>query len=109
MLYDVILEAVNPAFRNPTIAALVTLARRRETQAGTLIIGSCGYGLNEAMHLIARTPCPILEGVTQEEAEEAKRHLEAGFFPPDKDWKRPTAGMPCCTVIVRQSADATAG
>jgi hypothetical protein len=92
MLYDVILEAVNPAFRNPTVAALVTLAH---------------VGIRGAIHIIEQAPCPVLERRTHKEAQEAKRHLEAGFFPSDRDWQRPNAGITCCTVTVRKSVAAT--
>jgi hypothetical protein len=63
------LESVNPAFRNSTIADLVTLPRRSQSQAETTNFARLAYGIREAAQLIEHAPCPILERVTQDEAE----------------------------------------
>jgi hypothetical protein len=106
MLYNVILESVRPGFRNPTIAAVVTLTEtaRLEHGDGFIIRSAVGLDLRGCAQLVDSAPVVILRGVSLAEAREAKEHLESGYFSAGKDWPRPAPGEVCCVVAIRESA-----
>ncbi len=103
MPYDVILESVTPGFRLPVIAAVVTLTKTVEHEGMILFVSATGLGLGESAPLVDSSPVVILRSVSLDEAEQAKRHLEAGYFPAAKDWPRPAPGRACCVVTVMES------
>jgi hypothetical protein len=67
-----------------------------------------GLGLKECHDLALHVPIRMAESISWHDALAAKAHLENGYFPPDRDWLRPTEGQTCCAVSIRE-ADETNG
>jgi hypothetical protein len=110
MLHDVILESVTAGFHGPVVAALLTArvpSRAKWTEAaGIRSAITVGLDLDPARveRLVRSAPVAVATGVTAEDAEHIKAHLEAGFFPEKQQWTRPEPGQTCCVVSIRASA-----
>lgn len=109
MQYDVSILNFQQEFRLPLIAALVAMgARVVDTSDGRArFIGPDlpNYSIPQAINLLARLPATVAIGVSEEDAIAAKRSLEAGFLPHDKDWPMPIPGNACCVVAVVPSRE----
>ena len=110
MLHDVVLESVSAGFHGPVVAALLTARIPSRTVwkevAGFRTAATVGLGLDpaKAERLATSAPVVVASGVTAEDAEHIKAHLEAGHYPEKQDWPRPGPGQACCVVAIRPSA-----
>ena len=105
MLYDLVIESVNPRYRAALIQAAMLLSYPRKGKVN----GRDALGLEKAHGLDVRTlamlldtgPCLLLKGIPLHDAERFKEELERGWE--GSKCLLPGADEVACVVTIRES------
>ena len=107
MLYDLVIESVNPRYRAAALKAAMLLSYPR----GGKVNGRDAHWSEKAHSLDVRTlamqldqaPCLLLKGVPLDDAERFREELERGWE--DSKCLLPGADEVACVVTIRESGD----
>jgi hypothetical protein len=107
MLYDLVIESVNPRYRAAALQAAMLLSypRKGKVDGRNAYWSEKAHGLDVrtlAMHLDT-APCLLLKGIPLEDAERFKQDLEQGWE--DSKCALPGPDEVACAVTIRESED----